>query len=209
VTPRSVEHAAERAAERAELEAYMAGDAQAFRKLYRRHAKRLLRLGLSAGLSRAAAEDLVQTTFLRFHQARGRVRPDRALAPWLVTIAMNQLRDDRRREATRRAARSTLKSQPEGRAVDPARRLMGVQKLACVQAGLADLPEVQREAVLTVRVAGLSYAEAAIALDRSEGTLRQHVHRGLKRLRALLESEGEAATPPGSTSHSVTTADTY
>jgi RNA polymerase sigma-70 factor (ECF subfamily) len=52
---------------------------------------------------------------------------------------------------------------------------------------LAYLTDDQRAAVVLVHAHGYSYAEAAALLDISVSTLRNHVHRGMNRLRKRLE----------------------
>jgi RNA polymerase sigma-70 factor, ECF subfamily len=47
-----------------------------------------------------------------------------------------------------------------------------------VLAAVAALPEPYREAVAAVDLAGLSYREAAKALDTREGTIMSRLHRG-------------------------------
>jgi DNA-directed RNA polymerase specialized sigma24 family protein len=52
---------------------------------------------------------------------------------------------------------------------------------------LARLSDDQRAAVLLVHAHAYSYAEAAELLDVPVTTLRNHIHRGMTRLRTLLE----------------------
>ena len=54
---------------------------------------------------------------------------------------------------------------------------------------LAALPSAQRRAVVLRHVVGLSYQEIAEAVARPEGTVKTDVHRGLERLRAVIEQE--------------------
>ena len=56
-----------------------------------------------------------------------------------------------------------------------------------VEAALDRLPVEYREAVVRRRIAGLSYAEIAEELGRSEGAVRNLVCRGLARLSGFLE----------------------
>jgi len=51
---------------------------------------------------------------------------------------------------------------------------------------LARLPEAHRVAILLVHAHGWSYAEVAEALDVEVSTVRNHVHRGLQKLRLIL-----------------------
>lgn len=166
--------------ERTELEAYLRGDAGAFRGIYRRHASRILSVAVGWGVDRSAAEDIVQSTFLKFHQSRDRVRVERPLAPWLVTIALNLLRDRARKsrhhvDPVMEESQLTLGDAPDA-------ELEARETAARLQARLVGLPEAQREAVVAVRLGGLSYGEAAALLGRSEAAIRQNVHRGLARL---------------------------
>ena len=56
-----------------------------------------------------------------------------------------------------------------------------------LERAVARLPRAQRSAVLLVHGFGYSYAEAADLLGTSEGSIRNHLHRGMERLRSLLE----------------------
>ena len=56
---------------------------------------------------------------------------------------------------------------------------------------LACLPRGQREAVVLRHVEGLPYAEVAEVLGRPVGTVKTHVHRGVRQLRATLEAREE------------------
>lgn len=54
------------------------------------------------------------------------------------------------------------------------------------------LPDQYREAVLLHRVAGLPHSEIAVRMGKSEGAVRNLVHRGLARLTLLLHERGIA-----------------
>lgn len=69
----------------------------------------------------------------------------------------------------------------------PSRDLQSREELDNIEAALAQLPDDYREAVVLRRVLGLSYAEIAEELERSEGAVRNLVSRGLARLSAHLE----------------------
>lgn len=188
----SDDNSASASSERENVDAYLRGDAEGFRALYRRHASRLLRLGLSSGLDRATADDIVQSTFLRFHESRQRLDPGRPVAPWLVTIALNLIRDGGRKSARQLDAEEELRAHIARRAAeDPHSLTEGREAAVRAQRALAALPTAQREAVLAVRVGGLSYAAAAEALSASEAAVRQNVHRGLRRMTEALKSSDE------------------
>ena len=56
---------------------------------------------------------------------------------------------------------------------------------------LAGLPRGWREAVVLRHVEGLPYAEVAEVLGRPVGTVKTHVHRGVRQLREQLEAREE------------------
>jgi RNA polymerase sigma-70 factor, ECF subfamily len=58
---------------------------------------------------------------------------------------------------------------------------------------LQRLPVPFRTAVMLIEIEGLSYAEAAEALDWPIGTVRSRVHRGRRALRTALRPDADAA----------------
>jgi RNA polymerase sigma-70 factor, ECF subfamily len=123
---------------------------------------------------------------------RFRARGAASAAPWVRGIAQNKLRESRRRGRVEDRARRRLALEPE--VLDDA-DLARVDELAGAAGGGAlelveRLPERQRVAVRSRVVEGRGYAEIARELKCSELVVRQHVSRGLKRLRDEL-TEGE------------------
>ena len=73
---------------------YVGGEAEAFRQLYARLAPRLLGYLLRMVRDRAAAEDLVQVTFLKVHRARAAYVRGADPGPWIFAIAHRSFLDD-------------------------------------------------------------------------------------------------------------------
>src|SRR5689334_12688038 len=84
------------------MAAYVAGDTEAFRALFARHAPSLLGMMRRHVRSPDHANDLLQQTFLQLHRARLDFRPGSELRPWMYTIAMNCVREHFRRLGRRR-----------------------------------------------------------------------------------------------------------
>jgi RNA polymerase sigma-70 factor, ECF subfamily len=71
---------------------------QAFEVLTQEHLPRLYAFALRLTGGHAAAEDLVQETYLKAYQAFHQLIPDRNAHPWLMKILLNTFRDHVRRE---------------------------------------------------------------------------------------------------------------
>lgn len=133
----------------------------------------------------ADAEDLTQETFIRAYRALLEYDGDRIrtlnLRGWIWTIALNlgrnALRDQARRPVPVRLDdryAADGEEPPDGVAWD--RRL-------------AQLSEVQRTAVVLRHVLDLPITEIAAAVGRPEGTVKADIHRGLSRLKRIMEAE--------------------
>lgn len=161
-----------------------AGDDAAYRQCLRLLASRL-RAYLKRRLqgSPDEVEDLVQETLLALHLHRGTYDPSLTVSAWAVAIARHKLVDLWRRHGRRHSLHDTLDDVDERLLVtEPddgeARRDLAVLFEA--------LPEAQRQAIVLTKLEGLSVAEAAARTGASESAIKVQVHRGLKRLAALV-----------------------
>jgi RNA polymerase sigma-70 factor (ECF subfamily) len=131
------------------------------------------------------AEDVVQEVLLSIHTARHTFRATRDLEPWVRTIARNAVIDAVRRRARQRARHSDLDAEELPQSTEPA----GAEATPLprpLERALAKLPEAHREAVILLKVRGLSVAEAAARAGTSPGALKLRAHRGYRMLRDLL-----------------------
>lgn len=84
------------------LAEFLTGDESAFSALVRRYAEDLYMFVGRFVRNGAAAEDIVQETFVQVHQSAGGFDPDRRFRPWLFTIAANKARDSLRSRSRKR-----------------------------------------------------------------------------------------------------------
>ena len=84
------------------LQEYLDGHDAGFELLVRRHARELHQFAIRFTGNAAAAEDVVQETFLQLHASADRFDPRRRFKPWLFTIAANKARDYLRRRDRKR-----------------------------------------------------------------------------------------------------------
>lgn len=156
---------------------------------------------------RETGEDLVQTVCRAAIESYDRLdyRGDAAFRRWLFGIAANKVLERIRLATAQRRdpAREQVLDELRASAVldacrglcTPSRELQSRETLACIEAAFDGLQDDQREAISLRRIAGLDYPDIAAAMGRSEGAVRNLVHRGLARFALLLRSAG-IGTPP-------------
>lgn len=135
----------------------------------------------------AEADDLVQDCLERALRAMHQWTEGENPRRWLFAIMHNLFIDAARRSARRPQIAPVDLAETAGEA--PA--LDNVDSIALRRA-LAALSPEHREVVLLVGLEGLSYREAAEALDIRIGTLMSRLARGRERLRDLMASEQSA-----------------
>ncbi len=180
--------------------AHASGDRHAFATLFRRHAGRLEAF-FRRHAPRGTADDLVQLTFLRLHDARASYRPELPLRPFLYAIAVRVRIDEGRRRARRLPSASGSVSDAQGTSTSttPESDLVARQLGARARVAIDALPETQRAVVLLHRFEDMSFAEIAQTLSMVEGTAltegaaRIRAFRAYDALRrALAETDGGA-----------------
>lgn len=163
-------------------------DPEQFAVLFRRHAPAIQRY-VTRRIGRESADDVVAETFLIAFRQRASFRHDgRDCLPWLYGIATNLVGRHWRAEVKqlRLLARTGNDpvTEPFTDRVDEA--IAASSAKARLGAALARLPATQRDALLLVAWAGLSYDQAATATGVPLGTIQSRVSRARKRLRQQL-----------------------
>ncbi|MFN8159690.1 MAG: sigma-70 family RNA polymerase sigma factor [Solirubrobacterales bacterium] len=125
------------------------------------------------------ADDVVQDSMAR---ALPRIRDGDAelhLRPWLYTIVRNTALNDLRDAGP---ALEHLDESYDG-VEQPPQALERREELSAVIAGISDLPDAQREALVARELEGRSHAEIGASLGVTAGAARQLIHRGRTALR--------------------------
>ena len=145
------------------------------------HLDRLYRAAWALCGSREDAEDLVQETYLRVLAKRRTIGSAADTLPYLLTVLRNTYVSSLRTRGRR--PRTAPLEESEARLAAPrAAAPMAALEAREVFAAIAALPDDQRDVVAAVDVAGLSYAEAAGALDVPVGTVMSRLYRGRNRV---------------------------
>tara|TARA_R110000796_G_scaffold156351_3_gene273100 strand:+ start:26764 stop:27435 length:672 start_codon:yes stop_codon:yes gene_type:complete len=148
---------------------------------------RALRFARSLTRDVVAAEDLVQTAYIKAVERIDQYEQGTRLDSWLYRIIQTSWIDEKRREQRRGnvisfedARESALPGQSHG----------GTDRLF-LQAALAELAEDQRAAVTLVLIEGYSYREAADILDAPAGTVMSRVARARKALAMMHDDDSQ------------------
>ncbi len=130
------------------------------------------------------ASDVAQEAFIRLHR-RGEM-PDEPVG-WLVTVANNMVRDERRLSGRRlRLLAEQPQRVPLGAPADPAADLERAERIDAVRAALDILTLRDRQALL-LRHAGYSYREIAAALGLAETSVGTTLVRAGEAFRAAFQ----------------------
>jgi RNA polymerase sigma factor (sigma-70 family) len=167
----------------------LAGDGheRAFEALVERYRRPLLR-HVRRVLPEARAEDALQQAFLNAWSALQRGSEVSEPRAWLYRVAQNAALNALRVHGYEYdELRESLRSTAAGPDEDHERRWVIRRTLA----GLAALPEAQREALLRTAVQGRSQEQVAAELGLSEGAVRGLVYRA----RTALRAAATAVTP--------------
>ena len=150
------------------------------------HFDRLFRAAWALCGSREDAEDLVQDAYLRVLARPRRVRNENDVG-YLLGVVRNTFLDNRRA-----AARRPQKTDAEPESLEIADRGGGIAGPSSaieareVFAAIAALPDASRYTLVAVDVAGLSYGEAARALNVPKGTITTRLFRARARVAKAL-----------------------
>ena len=171
------------------MRAAQRGDQLAYANLLREVTPLLQRFvrGRFPYLQAADRDDVMQDVFLSLHSSIASYDPCRAFVPWLRTIAHNR-GVDRSRRSRRLTAREIL--------VDEWDSMEPVGGFALYEDHCGDFDSLRRamrrlspkqyQAVLLLKIRGMSFEEAANVTGMSAGALRVAVHRAVKSLRSSL-----------------------
>jgi RNA polymerase sigma-70 factor (ECF subfamily) len=180
-------------------------DRAAIEQLLVRHLPGLeafVRLRMGPALrSLLTAPDLVQSVCREALEDLGgfEFRGEAPFRHWLYVRAENKLREKHRFHSAGKRSREQEVPLPDASTFLPAYRELCTpsqelelrETMRRVEAAFDQLPDDYREAVTLHKLCGLSHAEIAERMQRSEGAVRNLVYRGISRL-ALLVDGGDA-----------------
>jgi RNA polymerase sigma-70 factor (ECF subfamily) len=162
-----------------------------FSELYRTHLRDVYsylyyRLG-----NHHDAEDLTEQTFLQAYRHFERAQREsdgRPLRPWLIRIAHN-LAANLYRDRSRRPQSALDERMPLAALHSTEDLVSGRDELAHVLAGVKQLPDDRREALIMRFALDMDNREIARALGRSDGATKVLIHRAIRQLETILQDD--------------------
>ena len=165
-----------------------AGDAEAFGRLFDHFHEPVHRYVAARVRRPSDAEDLAQTVFVKALEALPRYE-QRGIpfGGWLFRLARNVVIDHIRTHREH----ANLYEMPErpGPDAGPEAQALARQQMDAVAGALAELTDEQRDVIALRFFAGLSAREAAVVMDKQEGTVRGIQFRAIAALRRRLGPE--------------------
>jgi RNA polymerase sigma-70 factor (ECF subfamily) len=165
---------------------HLASEAGAFEALVGRYADDLFSFFQRFVGDSAAADDLVQETFLQVYLSAASFDPARSFKPWLYTVAANKARDYMRARARRPAqsldtvGRDLDQPSPaslvEADAARAGEELSADEQKRQVRALIDEMPEHLRLILILGYYQKLPYAEIAEILEIPVGTVKSRLH---------------------------------
>jgi len=150
--------------------------------LYKEHYEALVRLACAVVSDDAAAEEIVQDTFLAVLSRGWQLRDEEKALAYLRRAIVNRSRSVLRRRVV--IGKHVPRQAPDMPSAEHG-ALTLLERDAVVSA-LRELSGRQREAIVLRYYAGLSEAETASAMGISQGSVKSHVSRAMVSLREML-----------------------
>ncbi len=184
----TVSAAGAEADERRLVIAAKAGDRDAYGQLLQRHQAVAFRAAYLVTRSAAEAEDATQEAFVKAWLALDRFRSSAPFRPWLVKIAINEARNQRRGSGQSERLALRLVDQPHAAMDAPSAETeaLAAEDRAELLRAMSELREDDQLVLAARYFLGLSEAETAVALGVRRGTVKSRLSRSLDRLRTQL-----------------------
>lgn len=173
------------------ISAVLDGEVNAYALLIQCYQQPIFNLICRMTGSQEDAADLAQDAFIRAYEQLYRFREGKRFFPWLYTIALNHTRNflrKKRNDKTLPIEDYDLQTGSD-HVTEEEEKMCTQLDSQRLQSTLCRLPWDYREAVILRYREELSMEDIADALSISVSSAKMRVHRGLKKLREILESK--------------------
>lgn len=172
--------------DKALIEAFQGGDEFAFVSLYNRYKGAVYAFCVKMLLDRAQAQDVMQETFLRVYENRGRLHSASSFKSWLFTIARNQCLNQLRR-TTRQVPLDEGDESLDRLPDTPVSTLEKSERIELVSHFLAQLKPDYREVLILREYHNLTYEEIAAVTRSTLSAVKSRLFKARRKLADYLE----------------------
>lgn len=187
-----ITEAQRRGAEAAELVARAkAGDGAAFNELVRKYRARVYSLALHLTGQASDADDITQDAFLKAYHKLPEFEGRSEFFTWIYRItlhrALNAKRDGKRRRTVPLDDPRLVAAVAVDAEGDPERATQLRDRYRALLEAFDQLSPLLQTTVVLTTLQGLSYKEAAVVLDTTEGTIAWRIHEARRKMSGYLE----------------------
>jgi len=166
------------------------GDAEAFGQLYDHYANGVYRYLYYRVSSTSLAEDLTSETFFRaLRSIRSFQWQGRDFGAWLTTIARNLVTDHFKSSRSRLEVVSDVLPESSDVGLGPEAGMLTALTSELIAQALSELARDQQDCLVMRFLQGLSIADTAAAMGRSEGAVKQLQLRAVRNLAKVLSED--------------------
>lgn len=189
------------------LSEFLNGDEAAFKTLVSRYANDLHQFVARFVRNAAAADDIVQDTFIQVHQSAGGFDASRRFRPWLFTIAANKARDHLRGRTRKKEVPLSVGggSSADGEQISyldftaddgdaPDAAMESEEQRQIVRDVVSKLPDNLREILVLGYYQRYPYKEIAEIVGIPLGTVKSRLHAAVSHFAAAYKREIEKRT---------------
>jgi len=162
------------------------GSHEAYRVLVERYMRHAYNIAYGFMTDHDDAEDIAQESFVRIYESIHSFRGEAAFNTWLYRIVANISLNRLRQKKNTNHKMVTLTSKSIDNIMSPQPDSHNHDIKPIIERAIHDLPTLQRAVVILRHLNGLSTKQVSNILRCSEGTIKTHLHRGLKKMKANL-----------------------
>jgi RNA polymerase sigma-70 factor (family 1) len=163
------------------------GDPSAFRQIFTTWSRQVYSLCVRITKDPEQAKDLTQEIFVRLWTRREKLNGVHHFKGFLTTMALNLIRNYLQKKVLDPANEEDLVSYFKEGAIGPDKMMEFKELHHLLQEAVDHLPAQLNHSFVLSRMAGMSHAEIASEMKLSPLTVKSHISRALKFIRAYLE----------------------
>ncbi|UCE19424.1 MAG: RNA polymerase sigma factor [Gemmatimonadota bacterium] len=176
------------------IEQLKAGETEAFRELVERYKKQAYYVAYDLMGTHEDAEDISQEAFIKVYQSIGSFRGEAQFSTWLYRIVVNLCISEKRKKSSKEMeyyGDTIPEAAHHAQDIDPSEhpeKALQSQKIQeHIREALDKLPSQQKTVFVLRFYQDLSLKEIGRIMKLSEGTVKSHLFRTLRKLREYLK----------------------